>query len=183
MRTIGKMALALLLAGAGPALAQPDPIVTREQGYRLRLMGDGLAAGQVGLHSYPVFLFGIPRSEAMQRVDGLVGPDSATGTGRGCGARPLAFARFGTPTLWFRGERWVGWSLAGPRAAPPIESEWGTGSGTVRGEIADSDADEPVFRRTARGIQFHAGGMDGLLSGPGPRARVTALWSGETCRR
>jgi hypothetical protein len=172
-----------LLASAAPAQELPDPIVTREQGYRLRLLGDGLAAGQQGLHSYPVFLFGISRAEAMRRVDALIGPVSATGAGRGCGARPLGFARYGTMTLWFRGDRWVGWSLASPRAPRPIESEWGTGIGTPRGEIADSDSDEPVFRRTARGTEFHADGMDGLLGGSGPRARVTALWSGETCRR
>lgn len=184
MRSLAMIALGIaLLASAAPAQELPDPIVTREQGYRLRLLGGGLAAGQVGLHSYPVFLFGIPRAEAMQRVDALVGPIGATGTGRRCGARPLAFARFGTLTLWFRGGRWVGWSLAGPRAARPIESEWGTGIGTPRSELAGGDGDEPVVRPTARGLQFHADGMDGLLGGPGPRARVTALWSGETCRR
>ena len=42
--------------------------------------------------------------------------------------------------------------------------------------------DEPVtFRQTRRGHEFEAQGMGGRLSGPGPRARIVAIWSGGTC--
>src|SRR5262245_51993470 len=109
MKRFSIAALAALAAGAGPASAQPEPVVTAPQGYELRLMGGGLAAGQRGLHSYPVWEFGISRTEAMQRVTALRGPVSASGARRGCGPQLLDFARFGTMTLWFRGERWVGW--------------------------------------------------------------------------
>jgi len=171
------------LATAGPAAAQPDPIVTAAQGYELRLMGGGLASGRRGLHSFPVFQFGISRGEAIRRVTALRGPAAATGLSPACGRNPLAFARFGTLTLYFRGDRWVGWSLAGPRGRRPIESEWDVGIGTLRGHLNNMDATDPVIRRTPRGTEFEAEGMNGLLSGPGPRARVTALWSGRTCRR
>jgi hypothetical protein len=101
---------------------------------------------------------------------------------RHCGARPLAFARVGTLTLYFRNRRFVGWSLAGPRARRPVESEWGMGIGTPRSEISSQDLADPVFRRTARGTEFDADGMHGLLTGRGARARVSALWAGVTCR-
>lgn len=175
-------AAALLAGGNSPVWAQPDPIVTAAQGYELRLMQGGLASGRRGLHSYPVFVFGISRGEAVRRVTALRGPAAATGTGRACGVSALAFARFGTLTLYFRGDRWVGWSLTGPRARRPIDTEWDLGIGTFRSALDDDDRGEPTVRRTPRGLEFEADGMHGLLSGPGPRARVTMLWSGEICR-
>ncbi len=172
---------AALLAASGQTPPPPDPVVTAAQGYELRLMGGGLASGRRGLHSYPVFEFGISRTEALTRVAALRGRASATGIGRGCGGRPLNFARFGTLTLWFRSNRWVGWSLTGPRGRRPVDTEYDLGIGTPRGEIDNMD-DSPVpFRRTRRGVEFEAQGMQGLLSGPGPRARIVSLRSGETC--
>ena len=182
MKRFGILAAAALFAFGTPASAQPDPVVTAAQGYALRLMGGGLASGQRGLHSYPVFTFGISRAEAIRRVGALRGAASATGVSRNCGRRPLGFARFGTLTLFFRGERWVGWSLTGPRGRRPIDTEYDVGIGTLRGDINAMDGEDPVFRRTARGTEFETEGMQGLLSGPGPRARITAIRSGETCQ-
>jgi hypothetical protein len=182
MKRFSIFAAAAFLVADAPAFAQPDPVVTAAQGYELRLLGGGLAAGRRGLHSYPVFVFGISRTEALSRVTALRGRASATGIGRNCGRVPLNFARFGTLTLWFRSNRWVGWSLTGPRGRRPIETEFDLGIGTERRQIGDADSDRPVFRRTRRGVEFEADGMQGLLNGPGPRARVTVLWSGDTCR-
>lgn len=174
--------LAAVAVTGGPALAQPaDPVVTAREGYELRLMGGGLASGQRGLHSYPVFLFGITRTEALQRVAALRGRASAAGN-RTCGGHSLNFARFGTMTLWFRSNRWVGWSLTGPAGRRPIRSEWDMGIGTPRAEIGDADADQPVFRQTARGTEFTFNDMHGRLAGRGRQARIAEMWSGETCR-
>ena len=178
------MMLAALGALAGPVRAQPapaDPVVTARAGYELRLLGGGLAAGQRGLHSYPVFLFGISRTEALQRVTALRGRPGAAGN-RTCGGQSLNFARFGTLTLWFRSHRWVGWSLTGPAGRRPIRSEDGLGIGTTRDGIGDADRDQPVFRPTARGTEFTLEDMRGLLAGRGRQARVAQLWSGITCR-
>lgn len=182
MKRFGMLATATLFAIGTPAAAQPDPVVTAAQGYELRLMGGGLASGQRGLHSYPVFMFGIGRAEAIRRVAALRGAASAAGVSRNCGRRPVAFARFGTLTLFFRGDRWVGWSLTWPRGRRPIDTEYDVGIGTLRGDIGDADGEDPTFRRTARGTEFETEGMQGLLSGPGPRARIIAIRSGETCQ-
>ncbi len=178
--SLGIIAAALLAAGS-PSAAQPDLVVTAAEGYELRLMGGGLASGRRGLHSYPVFLFGISRTEALSRVAALRGRASATGVGRGCDGPSLNFARFGMLTLWFRNNIWVGWSLTGPRGRRPIDTEYDLGIGTPRGEIDNMDDSPVVFRRTRRGTEFEAQGMQGLLSGPGPRAQVVAIRSGETC--
>lgn len=175
--------LSAMAVFAAPALAQPaqpDPVVTARQGHELRLLG-GLASGQRGLHSYPVFQFGITRTEAIQRVAALRGRASGAGN-RTCGGQDLNFTRFGTLTLWFRGNRWVGWSLTGPVGRRPIRSEWDLGIGTPRGEIGDADTDQPVFRQTRLGTEFTFNDMNGLLAGRGRQARIAALWSGAICR-
>jgi hypothetical protein len=176
--------LAALAVAAGPAMAQPtppDPVVTAAQGYELRLLGGGLTSGRRGLHSYPVFLFGISRTEAIQRVAALRGRATAAGNSA-CGGRTLNFARFGTLTLWFRNNRWVGWSLTGPAGRRPIRTEDDLGIGSARDGIGDADTDQPVFRPTARGTEFTFEDMHGLLAGRGRQARVAALWAGTTCR-
>ena len=99
----------------------------------------------------------------------------------GCAGPPLNFARFGTLTLWFRNNRWVGWSLTGPRGRQPIDTEFDLGIGTPRGGIDNMDDSPVILRRTRRGTEFEAQGMQGLLSGPGPRARIVALRAGEAC--
>src|SRR5205085_11443310 len=121
MRILTIAAVLALAATGGAAGAQ------ERQPSFVRLAGGGLTAGQPGLHPYASFEFGIRQAEATRRIAELSGGVSATGTSRACGARPLAFARFGTLTLWFRNQRFVGWSLAGPRARRPIESEWQLG--------------------------------------------------------
>ena len=121
------------------------------------------------------------RQSAVTRAIGdLSGGVSATGVSRNCGARPLAFARFDTLTFYFRNQRFVGWSLAGPRAARRIESEWQLGIGSPRSDVAE--ADDVAFRQTARGVEFDSDGMHGLMTGRGGRARVAAMWTGVTCR-
>ena len=179
MRPFGMAAMLALFAAVGgaPAQAQLDPDT---QPSFVRLSGNGLAAGSPGLHSYAFYPFGISRAEATRRVADLSGGVSATGMSRACGARPLAFARFSTLTLYFRNRRFVGWSLAAPRAWRPVESEWGLGIGTTYRDVATGD--DAAFRQTARGTEFDADGMHGLLTGRGARARVSALWAGVTCR-
>ncbi len=176
--------LAALAAFAGPAPAQPappEPIVTARDGYELRLLPGGLAAGHPGLHSYPVFPFGLSRTEAITRVAALRGRAGGAGN-RSCGGRMLNFARFGTLTLWFRGNLWVGWSLAGPPGRRPIRSEWDMGIGMTRAGIDRLDGTDPVYRRTARGTEFTADEMHGRLAGRGRQARIAELWAGEVCR-
>ena len=51
MKHVVILAAAALAGLAVPASAQPDPVVTAGQGYELRLLGGGLAAGRRGLHS------------------------------------------------------------------------------------------------------------------------------------
>jgi hypothetical protein len=177
----GMAALLALSATGGGATAQAPANDPDTQASFVRLSGDGLTAGRPGLHAYASFRFGMSRAAATRRVSDLEGGVSATGVSRACGARPLAFARFGTLRLYFLNRRFVGWSLAGPRARRPFESEWGMGIGTPRSEI-DSGEGEPVFRRTARGTEFEADGMHGLLAGRGEGARISALWAGVTCR-
>jgi hypothetical protein len=181
MGIFGIAALLALSATGGAAAAQDPASDPDRQASFVRLSGDGLTAGQPGLHAYASFRFGMSRAEATRSIADLSGGVSATGVSRACGARPLAFARFGTLRLYFRNRRFVGWSLAGPRARRPFQSEWGMGIGTPRREI-DSGEGEPVFRRTARGTEFEGDGMHGLLTGRGDRARVSALWAGVTCR-
>ena len=181
MKTFGLAGLLGLLLAGGDAAAHVQAVNPDTQPSFVRLAGGGLAAGSPGLHSYAFYGFGMRRSAVTRAIGDLSGGVSAMGISRNCGARPLAFARFRTLTVYFRNQRFVGWSLAGPRESRPVESEWQIGIGSSRSDLAE--ADDAAFRPTARGTEFVSDGMHGLMTGRGGRARVAAMWAGVTCRR
>jgi hypothetical protein len=55
----------------------------------------------------------------------------------------------------------------------------GVGIGTTRAQVEDALAIQ--VSSTSLGTEFTAGGLAGLLDGPGAEARITNLWAGETC--
>ena len=148
----------------------------------LRLSPDGLAAGMPGLHTNQSFRFGMPKAEIVAAVAAMRGWETQSEANGECGAGPMEFTRFGKLTLNFQNGRFVGWSLEGPRGSEPIEEEYGLGIGTPRAEVAAIDSDEVRFETTARGVEFDAGGIHGLLSSNAPDATVTALWAGTNCQ-
>jgi hypothetical protein len=185
MRLKFLLPLGLALAGAAAAAAQPgEPSAGARaglNGQELRLIAGGLASGTPGLHTSRVFEFGMPRAEIVAAVAAIRGPATRSDTNEDCAAGRMEFTRFGPLTLNFHSGRFVGWSLMGPRAAPPIEEEYGFGIGTPRAALSDGDAGEARIERTLLGVEFDAGGIHGRLGSDAPDAVVTFLWAGTDC--
>ena len=85
-------------------------------------------------------------------------------------------------TLVAQEGRFVGWGLF-PGAGTGIDDDLGTmagiAPGSTRGELESAYAAK--VSETTLGTEFIAGGLSGLLDGPGPRASITTLWAGTNC--
>ncbi|MEA3011622.1 MAG: hypothetical protein QOD42_167 [Sphingomonadales bacterium] len=173
-------------AMAAPAGAQPGEADAGEPAGliigNLRLSSDGLGAGMPGLHTNQSFRFGMPKAEIVAAVAQMRSWETPSEANGQCGAGPMEFTRFGKLTLNIQNGRFVGWSLDGPRGAEPIEEEYGLAIGTPRAEVFAIDSEEVRFETTARGVEFDAGGIHGLLSSNAPDATVTRLWAGISCQ-
>jgi hypothetical protein len=188
------LALAAVTAACSHAAPAPGPAAAAQSGEiavsepaglivgNLRLSSDGLAAGMPGLHTNQSFRFGVTKAEIVAAVAQMRSWETPSEADGECGAGPMEYTRFGKLTLNSRNGLFVGWSLDGPRETEPIEEEYGLGIGTPRADIAAIDSDEVRFETTARGVEFDAGGIHGLLSSNAPDAIVTALWAGTNCQ-
>jgi hypothetical protein len=162
-------------AAAAPA-GEPDDLIVGN----LRLSSDGLAAGMPGLHTSRSFRFGMSKAEIVAVVAQTRSWETKSEANGECGAGPMEFVRFGTLTLNIQNGLFVGWSLDGPRAAEPIEEEYGLGIGAGRADLNPMDGDVRI-ETTTLGVEFDSGGIHGLLSSNAPDATVTHLWAGTNC--
>ena len=125
--------------------------------------------------------------------DGVTGALSAAGVPLAdgdrndeCGAGPLAFASAGDGlTLSFADGAFVGWSADGRGGGRRFTTSTGLGVGSPW--VALEGAYRADVSETSLGTEFYtappdvAGGLGGLLSGPGPDGTVTVLWAGTVC--
>ena len=102
-----------------------------------------------------------------------------SGTNSECGAGPLDYAVWADGlTLYFQDGSFAGWALD-ERAEGAHATASGIGPGSTRRALDSLNGAE--VEQSTLGTEFRAGGLSGILDGPGPEARVTALWAGMSC--
>lgn len=127
--------------------------------------------------------FGTARALVLTALAGRGAPDLGTQTE--CGAGPLDFATWRDELkLYFQAGKFTGWAIDDRAAravtAPrTLTTAAGIALGSSRAELDAAYAIEVV--QSTLGTEFTAGGLAGLLDGPGPRAKITNLWAGTSC--
>lgn len=136
--------------------------------------GEGLRLVSASGRARPL-PFGTAEAEVLTTLERLRGP-AETGVNGDCGVR---FAGWSDGlNLVFEDGRFTGWWVDG-RAKGGITTVSGVGAGAKRSAL-DVYADVAVTESTL-GREFTAGGMAGLVDGPGADAEITHLWAGRTC--
>lgn len=122
--------------------------------------------------------FGTERSVVEDALERALGKPAERGSNGECGEGAMDFARMpGGLLAWFQQGKFVGWFLDG--AGAKLTTASGIGIGSTRKALAGAyDAD---ISESSLGEEFTAGELSGLLSGTGPAAKVTAIWSGQVC--
>ena len=122
--------------------------------------------------------FDMPEDQLLALLEAFRGP-ADRGTNSECGFGPLDYAVWADGlTLHFHDDLFAGWALD-PRAAGAHATMSGIGPGSTRREL--EAAYEVQVEETTLGTEFHAGGIEGILDGEGPDARISAMWAGVSC--
>lgn len=126
--------------------------------------------------------FGSPRADTLAALAFLGAPGIARL--EECGAGPLDQAAWPNGLrVYFQRGKFVGWALDARgndgTIKPAITTASGIGPGSTRAEL--EAAYSAKVAQSTLGTEFSAGDLAGLLDGPGPRARITNLWSGVSC--
>ena len=158
---------------SSPAASKPVPPAPLPD---LAMDGDGLRL--LNGTSVRLLPFGM-RREALLAVLEPARGRADSGTNSECGAGPLDYAVWADGlTLYFQDGSFAGWALD-ERAEGAHATASGIGPGST-GHALDSAYAAKVEQSTL-GTEFRAGNLSGILDGPGPEARVTALWTGVSC--
>ena len=165
-------------APAAPASNNAQAAVPANPSQNIELVEDGFTSGSVGLHHNNMIRFGQPQAQVVEQVTAILGSPSETGRNNDCPSGAVDFVNYGSLGLHFEGGRFVGWVLDGP--SPALETYHGLAVGTQRSALVDELAAE-VDSNSTLGTEVSVNGVGALLSGPGPEARVTNLFSGVTC--
>jgi hypothetical protein len=151
--------------------AAGDPTESRAV---LALEGEGLRVFDASSGSARPVPFGTPADEVLRVLEIVQGaPPREQGESADCGGSYATWER--GPSVRFRGDRMVGWSVGEPGATTAA----GVGVGSTR---RDLEAAYVVrLAHTSLGFEFSTGGLAGVLDGEGEDARIVALWAGEVC--
>ncbi len=168
-------------ASVTPALVTPAPdsADATTEAASLALDSDGLrVVAESG--STTALAFGRPLPDVVAAVSRLRGEPSDQGVSPECGAGPLDVASWpGGLTLYGQNGAFAGWAVGGPASDETLTTMTGAGIGSTRVDLYS--AYDVTVQETSLGTEFDAGGLYGLLTGPGPDATVTALWAGVSC--
>lgn len=163
---------------SAPPPSTPVPAATGKAA--LSLDPAGLMVVIVDTGSTRLIDFGLPKAQVLEiltRVAGAPGPET---TNSECGAGPMQFVEFpGGLTLLFQEETFAGWSVDRDSAGKQSTMN-GVGVGSTRSELVAAFAGADI-EETSLGQEFSAGGLSGLLSGPGADAKIEAMWAGTSC--
>jgi hypothetical protein len=140
-----------------------------------------LAPGEVVLadtaRSIPL---GTDRDEVGRLLDPLFGEPVHVETDAPCDAGPSTIDTHDEGLLlYYRDDRLIGW-FVDREAGGDLRTRSGIGLGSTLAELNAAQSDVRVFE-SSLGTEFEAGLLAGTLSVPGPRGRITVLWSGDAC--
>lgn len=163
---------------SAPPPSAPAPAATGKTA--LSLDPAGLTVVIVDTGSTRMLDFGLPKAQTLEILGRVAGPLGAETLNSECGAGPMEFvAAPGGLTLLFQDDRFAGWSVDRQSAGKQSTMN-GIGVGSTRSELVAAFAGVDV-QETSLGQEFSAGGLSGVLSGPGADAKIETMWAGTSC--
>lgn len=163
---------------AAPQPSGPSPVATG--GAAIALDAGGLLIVMKDTGSSRMIDFGLPQAQVVDIVSNVAGAPAPESTNTECGAGPVQFVAWPDGlTLLFQERRFVGWSLD-KDAAGRQSTMSGVGVGSTRSDLLAAYSGVQVSE-TSLGQEFSAGGLYGVLDGPGEAGKIEVMWAGTSC--
>lgn len=179
-------ALLLACGGAADAPAVPEATANASDSgattpsARFALSGDGVMLVDAVSGSTRAIPFGTDEAVAIQAVAAAFGEPEERTANDECGIGRLEFVIFDGEGLLLaiHDGKFAGWAVRPPEGAA-LRTMSGIGVGSTRAEL------EGVYTATIApstlGIEFMAGGLQGVLENNERRAKIVAFWAGASC--
>lgn len=178
---------ALLLACGGAADAPPalDAVATSDTSpdtatVRFALAGDGVMLVDATSGSTRAVPFGTADSAAVQAVAVAFGEPEERTFNEDCGMGRMEFVIFDGEGLLLavQGGKFVGWTVRPPEGTA-LRTMSGIGVGSTRAEL--EDVYTANIAPSTLGIEFMAGGLQGVLENNERKGKIVAFWAGASC--
>lgn len=179
---------ALLLACGGSADAPRVPdaaLAPADAGaaapaVRFALAGDGVMLVNASSGSARTIPFGTADSSAVEAVAAALGEPEERTFNEDCGMGRMEFVIFDDDGLLLavQGGNFVGWAVRPPEGAL-LRTMSGIGVGSTREEL--EDAYDAKVAPSTLGVEFMAGGLQGVLESAKRDAKIVAFWAGASC--
>ncbi len=144
----------------------------------LALAGDGLMLVNSESGSTRAISFGMPASSAIDMLTAVAGAVVERGTNEECGAGPVEYVSFNNGLqIVLQKDQFLGWTV---RARDDtLRTMSNVGLGSTRAELEAVYAAE--IAPSTLGMEFMAGGLQGILESSAASAKITDLWAGVAC--
>jgi hypothetical protein len=171
----GGVAGADSLSEASNALTDSAPPSAR---VGLALSGDGLMLVNSESGSTRAISFGTPASAAIDMLSAVAGAVVERGRNEECGAGPVEYVSFSNGLqIVLQKDQFLGWTV---RARDDtLRTMSNVGLGSTRAELESVYAAE--IAPSTLGMEFMAGGLQGILESGVASAKITDLWAGVAC--
>ncbi len=145
----------------------------------LALAGDGLMLVNTVSGSTRAVPFGTDAAQALDAIARVMGSPGERSTNADCGMGPLDFVAFQNGLiLAIQDTRFAGWTVR-PEPGATLQTMSGVGIGSTRRALDAAYA--ATVAQSTLGVEFQAGGLQGVLSAEGPDAVIVAFWAGASC--
>lgn len=160
------------------AVASPALITTPAEAasFKLNLDEEGLRIFNTVSGSSRLIYFGMGQAEALAALQSVLKEEASVEEVDECEATSATFSN--GLSAWFGAGRFTGWSAL--QSKTPVSTVSSVRVGSSRTALGAAYRFN-IVRGSTLGVEFSAGSMSGLLSGPQVDAIVTHLWAGTTC--
>lgn len=163
---------------AATAASAPAPVAAGEAAVALDAGGLMIVMKDTG--SSRMIDFGLPKARVAAIVTNVAGAPTPESTNSECGAGPMQFIAWPDGlTLMFQEDRFVGWTV-NKDGAEKQSTMSGIGVGSTRSDLLAAYSGVQVSE-TSLGQEFSAGGLYGVLDGPGAAGKIEVMWAGTSC--
>lgn len=145
----------------------------------LALDGEGLRLVDSVSGSTKALAFGTPLPIAISMLTPVVGEPNERGTNPECGAGPIEFITYADGLqIVAQRDTLFGWAVR-TDGAQSLRTMSGIGIGSTRAELESVYSSR--ITRSSIGVEFIAGGLQGVLESEADEARITHMWAGVSC--
>ncbi len=163
------------------AFASPDVMTSQVPAPTtlVALSGDGLMLVSSPTGASRELEFNTPASQVIAALTAVLGEPGERSTNQDCGMGPLDFVSFGDELLIaIQNDEFLGWTVR-RGGSTTMRTMSNVGLGSTRTEL--QGAYNAEIARSTLGIEFMAGGLQGILASDAPTAPITDLWAGASC--